>query len=261
LIAALRAIDPVGWIVIEGPVRQGGGNALLDPGLFADPRTAATFHHYPLYEDSLGLPGPRLPMGTDATEHRAYLRDQTACELAFGRRIKRPVLLGEFGLSARWEPARAQAIYEAQVTIAEEMGFSWMIWTYKDIWRLGLLNPRPESSWLQFVRSPELLHLRAELDAGLAAFFQQHLGQRLPPRPDVRWLREAAYEDMQRAHNRLILDHQVRQLSQRATAEVVAMAESFALENCVMRPACYAALRPYLSPKAKTPLIPTLLSR
>jgi hypothetical protein len=249
LVAEIRAVDPAGWIVIEGPVRQGGGNALLDPALFADPRTASTFHHYPLYEDSLRLDpaGPRLPEGDDVEAHRAFLRAQTAPELEFARRSARPCLLGEYGLSARWEPRRAHAIFQAQTDVAEEMGFGWLLWTYKDIWRLGLYVPRPDTPWLRFVRDPALLGLRDELGAALRAHFDS-ISSRLAhrPAPTSRWLREAAFEEMQRGQNRLMLEHQLSLLAAQPPAEILAMAESFALENCVLREETYAALRPYL---------------
>ena len=247
LIRDLRAIDPDGWIVIEGPVRQSGGSDCLDPELFKDPHTAATFHHYPLFEDSLQLNDLRLPESADLEAHRAYLRCATRPEQEFIQRIQRPMLLGEYGLSARWEPARAQAVFQAQTDVAEEMGFSWMIWTWKDIWRLGLMTPKPDTPWLRFVRSDELLQLSADIGRELRAAFDTLCTARLPHADENRWLKTAAFEDVQRGLNRLLLHHQARCLAKFSPDQIIAMADSFALENCTLREDYYAAVRPYLT--------------
>ncbi|MFW6033197.1 MAG: glycoside hydrolase family 5 protein, partial [Phycisphaeraceae bacterium] len=246
LIREIRAIDPDGWIVIEGPVRQCGGNDKLDDALFEDPRTAATFHHYPLFENSLNLPGPRLPENDDVAEHTAYIVEQTRAEQAMMERTQRPMLLGEYGLSARWNPEQALAIFQAQTDAAEQCGFGWMIWTWKDIWRLGLVTPREDTPWFQFTRGEKILARVQALGGKLGSFFDG-VADDLPETAADRELRGMAMDDMRRGLNRLILDAQIRELAARPTAEILAMPEAFKLENCRLREHYYDAVKPYLA--------------
>lgn len=246
LIEALRGIDPHGWIIIEGAVRESGGVGILDELLFSDPRTAPSYHHYPLYEDSLGLSAERIPTGEDVEAHATYLRSQIAFEVAFARRVDRPMLLGEFGLSARWEPRQAEAIFAAQLQTAEEAGFSWLLWTYKDIYRLGLYRPRQDTDWFQLVRGATMLDTVGEWQRRLDAFVKT-IGTEIAPADSVPWtLRAMAQDDMRRGLKRLILDYQVRQIGQLEADAILTLPEAFLLENCERRAACWELLKPWL---------------
>jgi len=41
-------------------------------------------------------------------------------------------------------------------TIADEEGWSWTQWTYKDIEEMGLVSPRSDTPWKAFLNSPEV---------------------------------------------------------------------------------------------------------
>lgn len=255
--SAIRAIDPHGWIIIEGPVRESGGVDTLDLDLFKDTRTAPSYHHYPLYEDSLGLCEERIPAGADVEQHARFLRGQIAAEIAFARRVGRPMLLGEFGLSARWEPRQAEAIFTAQLQTAEEAGFSWLLWTYKDVYRLGLYRPRHDTEWYRLVRGPDMLDAVGGWQRQLDDFVKTTCAG-IAPVDTVPWtLRAMAQDDLRRGLNRLILDYQVRQIARLDEKIVQSLPEAFRLDNCERREACWELLRPWLPDAKPSPLAPS----
>lgn len=245
LIREIRSIDPEGWLIIEAPVRECGGVAELDKDLFKDERSSPSYHHYPPFEDSLSLGGSRMPANADLQEHCTFLREKIAPEIVFSQSVKRPMLLGEFGLSARWDPSRATTSFEAQLHTAEEAGFSWMLWTYKDLFRLGLFTPSEESPWFRFTRGPKMLDLVSEVNQHLSRYFDQRIRKTLPECASPR-LRDMAFDDMRRGQNRLILYEQVRQLADMDPANADRMPDDFSLENCVRRSKMWNLLEPWL---------------
>jgi hypothetical protein len=231
LVRELRAADASSWIVISGPVRESGGSSALDPALFADPLTALSYHHYPSLDRLLPQPEPLPPAG-DAAAARAYIERATDSEHAFARRLNRPLLLGEFGFSSRIDPALALTLVRAQAEVTAARDHGWMLWSWKDIGRMGLLRPRPDTPWRTALQSADLLATAEILDRDFATYFDRQVAPHFQRTPGNARTWDAAYNDIRRGLNRLLLDHQVNRLAALPAAELDALPLSFAHGSC-----------------------------
>jgi len=249
LAASLRAIDPDAWIVIEGPVRSSGGLALLDPALFADPRTAVSYHHYPQASHEGGINfEPDRPEAETASALRDFIARQTEAELAYARRVDRPMILGECGVAARFDPGWALAVLDAQLDVARERGFGWMIWSYKDVGPMGLVTPAPETAWRRFVESGPVVAPGRQCRES----FKRHFDEVYIPllgKDQASVLHfDAAYGDMLRGLSRIVLRQQVRELAKAFSPdEIAALPEAFLLANCREKPDYIGLLRRHLA--------------
>ena len=179
LLDAIRNVSPASWIIFDAPLPRHGFSRLLDVSLFADPFTAWSFHHYPLAPWDQGINAEhRKPDNNEPSHLREFVTDRIREEIAFAEQIGRPVLLGEFGFHRQWDAALGLPVVKAQIEVAEECGFGWLIWAYKDIGVMGLVSPRSDSPWRQWVDRPAWCGRLAEaLDAAahLSLKFQEHL--------------------------------------------------------------------------------------
>lgn len=161
----VRAIDRRHVVWLSGD-EWGGGFAGLAPDLWRTPQVAFQFHMYP----SWTYPWQRMdryPATVDGVRYDAdWLRQRLAAMSAFGR--YHPVLLGETGMSSTGNHAR-EALQAAALrdllAVAEEQGWSWAQWSYKDIGQMGMLAPRRDTPWQQLVRSAAAQQERAKLAA------------------------------------------------------------------------------------------------
>lgn len=248
LITAIRAIDPHHILVIEGNVRQSGGIRTLNPDLFDDPNTMCSFHFYPMFQaDSL----PALGIAPEAMADDAAagkigneaLADAMRAEHDYAAKVNRPMLLGEFGFYRDRPQAVQQALIRAQLTTAEKWGFHWTLWPWKDAGLMGLYSAGRETPWRKFVEGlcphnePALRNLQETLN-GLVDHYEKN--------SDTRLIFDAGYNDAIRGLRRMALSWEMRQLAKLPVQEVLAMGESFALENCDQSVWYDTVLKPFL---------------
>jgi len=248
-IEAIRAIDADGWIVLSPPVRTSGGCRRLDPSLFADPHTAMSYHHYPLarHERSINFEAEQSEENT-AEAWYAFLEKETAEEAAYAEKIRRPVLLGEFGWPRDADPGRAAASLRAQVQLQKDRGWGWLLWAWKDLQKLGLFHPLPDQAWVRFVNEPEWRARLSRCREAFAATFDGVFIPELGKNEANALVYDAAWGDGQRGLNRILLEHQLRALEGTSPETMAAMAEAFRLENCRCREELLAVLQADLPP-------------
>lgn len=260
--AAIRKIDPLAPIVMEGNVRPSGGIKTLDADLFADPNTLATYHSYPLFNSSIlpglnagteeGLCGEGMEPGALETSLRESIQE----EVAYAAKINRPMLLGEFGLFNPSSPAFAEfsslpdvalqeRVVRAQVAVNEEAGIHWALWSYTDVSLMGLLTPEADTPWRRFVERSDLLATRhsAEQERRLAferinSLFEKDSGSAL--------VFDAAWNDSIRGKNRAELRWMIKQLSTYPPDEILRMPESFHFRNCRLSDSHWRVLYPFM---------------
>lgn len=244
---AIRSIDAHGWIVLSPPVRTSGGCRHLDPVLFEDARTAFSYHHYPLagHERSINFESERS--GEDSAEAwYVFLKRQTEEEAAYAARIRRPVLLGEFGWPQGAEPGRAAASLRAQLQLHADRGWGWLLWAWKDLQKLGLYHPASDQAWVRFVNDPDWRSRLSRCREAFATTFDEVYVAELGKGEDNALLYDAAWGDGQRGLTRILLEHQLRALEGTPPATMASMAEAFRIGNCRERAAYFKLLRDFL---------------
>lgn len=149
---AIRQIDPTHLIWFSGD-DWGKGFIGLPDEFWNDPQAVFEFHMYPDFTFPLAKM-TAYPETVDGVRYdKAWLRKHLAEEIAFGQR--RPVWLGEFGFSFNHgQIPILQAMVRDMRSLADEEGWSWTEWTYKDVGVMGLVSPRPETPWMKFLDSP-----------------------------------------------------------------------------------------------------------
>lgn len=233
VIDAIRTVDPDHTIVIEGPVRSSGGVRLLDPALLEDPRTAVSYHYYPFagHESSINFEAERSE-SDQMDQLTVFIREHIRTEHEYALRVGRPLILGEFGVSrAAGEIPRLLKIAAAQMRVSRELGHHWMLWSYKDVGRMGLVCPRPDTAWRRFVEDPQWLEVKESCLTEFHRQFDSVYIPRLGKEERNRLVFDAAYNDMRDGLRRILLDRQVERLKE-SGLDIARLPEAFALENC-----------------------------
>jgi aryl-phospho-beta-D-glucosidase BglC (GH1 family) len=141
---AIREVDTNHVILLEGDFFAMDISAIdhID-----DPNTAITFHYYPTVWH------PQMAA-------KDYPRDQWKrdCEDGFDtmiakmRAFGRPLLCGEAGYEISGdEIGHVMNMTEDTVEIFEKNHVSWTLWSYKDAQFMGMVFPKSETDWMQFV--------------------------------------------------------------------------------------------------------------
>lgn len=152
---AIRQIDRSHLIWFSGD-NYGKGFEGLPQEFWNDPQAVFEFHIYPSFTYPLAKM-TAYPQTVDGVRYdHTWLRQHLKEEIEFGRR--RPVWMGELGFSLE-EAAKVpmlQKMVRDLIAVADEEGWSWTEWTYKDVKISGLVSPRPDTPWRQFLASPEV---------------------------------------------------------------------------------------------------------
>ncbi|WP_413804649.1 glycoside hydrolase family 5 protein [Streptomyces sp. OE57] len=144
LAAAIRSIDPRHILFLDG------NHYSTDFGIFGDPIENAVYtcHDYARagFARSGGYPGHTDGVWTGKEQvEEAFLR-----RTAYMRETGTPIWIGEFGPVYTGDPARdeqcAQLLAD-QLEIYRRHEASWSIWTYKDVGLQGLVHIAPNSAY------------------------------------------------------------------------------------------------------------------
>jgi hypothetical protein len=245
-IRAIRRHDPNHLIVLDSNLWAKDISSLRDP-LFGDPQVISALHHY-YFDDAFF---PRLAGYPGKVDGRTC--DRAALERTLDgkhdqKRIPRPVLVGEFGVTrSHPQPYEVQlAIGRDLVSIFEEKDWGWAMWCYKDIRHMGLLTPWPDTPWRRFLDSDPVagfLKRYAEIEAPFTAAVGRLLSE-TDIETDVReqWSRE-----VRRDFDPPALDYILRRLRGRTPPELAEMARSFSFESCDVHQDQLGMLKPFLT--------------
>jgi|GEM_PF-2588309 len=161
----IRKVDPVHLIWFSGD-NYGKGFEGLPDDIWDDPQNVFEFHIYPSFTFPLSKM-TAYPQTVDGVRYdREWLRHHLHSVIAFGQ--QRPVLMGEFGFSDNAETVPLQqAMTRDMLSIANQQGWSWSQWTYKDLGQMGLVSPGADTPWKRFLASPEV---EAERDRAAPLF-------------------------------------------------------------------------------------------
>ena len=140
--AAIRENDPHHILFLEG-IDFGRDFTPLQE--LNDSQIAYTVHFYPFVLEENVLE-PQM----DDTRRMEIFTEIFDRQLSETKRLHRPVWCGESGYEI---PDDQEALYALllshNVTLCEERGISWNLWTYKDAGRMGIVVPEKTSGWMQ----------------------------------------------------------------------------------------------------------------
>ncbi len=247
LTRAIREVDPSHIIALD-PNRWAKDISSLKDPLFEDPQVIPAIHHY--YSDDASF----AQLTSYPGSINGKVCDRAALERTLDgkhdeQRIHRPTIMGEFGVDITGsQPFATQlAITRDLVSIFEEKGWGWSMWCYKDLRQMGLVNPRPDTPWRQF--------LEAEPVAGFFKKYQQiepaftdAVGKMLSATDIDQDTREQWAREVTRDFDPPALDFVLRRLKGKSPAELAAIARSFAFESCDVRQNQLGVLTPFLKP-------------
>jgi endoglucanase len=241
---AVRAIDPDHIIFFDG------NRYSLDFGIFEEtwPNTVYTVHDYALpgFVDGGGYPGISRGEYVD----RSVLEETFLTRTEFMRKTETPIWVGEFGPVYLGDEAAVEQRYQLlvdQLELYRQYGASWAIWTYKDIGLQGLVYTDPESPYMQRVR--DVVAKKARLGADQWGSLDDGVREVMEPIeqllkrefPDYEPFPFGAEQWAQRIVRYIMLaEPLVKDFGRcfegiRRPETILGLADSFKLENCLMR--------------------------
>ncbi len=146
--AAIRAIDSQHILFLEGDSFSQQFDQ-LDPPF--DTNTVYSSHNYVVPALERGqYPGEFFGLMYD----RARLEKEYLERADFMIRHRVPNWIGEFGAlfgGSEFDESRLRVLSDL-ISIFEQYGHNWTLWTYKDIGWMGLVHLDPESEWMERTR-------------------------------------------------------------------------------------------------------------
>lgn len=163
---------------------------------------------------------------------------------SFTRRHKVPLWIGEFGAEFTYPDTTASKIrlLDDQIGIFNERGYSWTIWTYKDINHMSTVYPDPASAYMKFVKP--VLEAKIKLGCDLwhssgKAF--QSLVRRIADyaSPELVAFQERLKGELTRTlgqvFSRFVLHQFCRRISRLGEKQTALMLSSFRFKQCRIR--------------------------
>lgn len=240
VLRAIREVD-TNHIVVAESNEWGKKISSLRDELFEDPLVAPSLHHY----HSQFPPFDRLESYPGTWEGRSYGKAELAATLAPTydySRIQRPMIVGEFGIGRRWGNRAAQlAILDDLLGVFDDLGFSWTIWSYKDVGVMGLVSPKESTPWKQFQNLPEVSSIRDINFGPFRAEIQKMVLSKIPLCTEADFTHFWG-QSMHHWHA-VMLPKVLRRLKELHGSELAAMAESFRFESCEIDQEKLAVLR------------------
>ena len=245
IIRAIREVDPSHIIALD-PNRWAKDISSLHDRLFEDPQVIPAIHHY--YSEDVAF----AQVASYPGSVNGKVCDRAALERTLDgkhdeQRIHRPTMMGEFGVDITGpQPFATQlAITRDLVSIFEEKGWGWSMWCYKDLRQMGIVNPRPDTPWRQFLDSEPLAGFFKKYQQ-IEPSFTEAVGKMLSATDIDQDTREQWAREVARVFDPPALDYVLRKLQGKSPAELAAMARSFAFESCEVRQDQLGVLTPFL---------------
>ena len=141
---SIRKSDPNHIIFLEGDHFAMQFDCIHE---IKDENTALTFHYYPTVWE------PELCEDTYDKAARCRKFQEILDQIAGIReKFHRPILCGEAGYDIdKNNLPHTLELLDETLTMFNEAEISWTLWCYKDAQFMGMVYPKDESSWMQFV--------------------------------------------------------------------------------------------------------------
>ncbi len=253
--AAVRAIDPDHILFLDG------NTYATDFGVFDDPVPNAVYTCHDYAPPGLVSGGP-YPGHTNGVWWDAAAVERKFLERTdFARRTGTPIWIGEFGPQYTGDPERDRqrdALLGDQLDIYERHGASWSLWTYKDIGFQGLVTVSPDTPYQRHFGPIVAKKARLGTDrwttsgtatAPLTEPVYQLIAEEFPDFDPYPWgardwvttrLNHGMFAEP-------MVDEYATAFAGLDDSELIALADSFALSNCVLREPLAQRIRDHCS--------------
>lgn len=176
IVEAVRSIDPDHIIFLDG------NRYSQDFSGFGSPFSNVVYaiHHYPAPGFIDGGPYPGVSRGEYCDKSVLHKNFIHACQYMLENQA--PIWVGEFGpvyIGSQDEDAMRYQLLEDQLSLYQELGASWSIWTYKDLGLQGIVNLRPNSKWVQKIQP--ILDKKAVLGTDAWGGLDKHIRHIMEP--------------------------------------------------------------------------------
>jgi aryl-phospho-beta-D-glucosidase BglC (GH1 family) len=244
--AAVRAVDPDHILFLDGNRYGTQFTAFEDAPLYDN--TVYAVHDYHLPGFGYGGPYPGLTRGVYVD--RAEVERTFLARTEFMRSAGTPIWVGEFGPVFTGEPDRDEQRYQLladQLALYGEHGAGWALWAYKDMGGEGVVSAAAGSPWSRRVRPVTEKKDRlgvdgwGSTDAGVRHItrpVEETFAKEYPnfdpfPFGAVDWITVLVRSIL--LAEPMLGDFRACFTDVGDDETVIALAESFALENCVKR--------------------------
>jgi endoglucanase len=246
VVGAIRAADPDHIIFLDGNRYATDFSAFEDVPVY--PNTVYVAHDYALPGFIFGGPYPGVTQGVFVD--RAQVERTFLERTKFMRSTGTPIWIGEFGPVFTSDQSRDEQRYQLlrdQLDIYHEHGAGWAIWAYKDIGDQGLVSAAPDSPWRTRIRAVTAKKARlgvdswGSVDTGVRHIMtpiEETFKKEYPsfdpfPFGQSSWL-------MTIVRGILLAEPMVEEFGECFTditdkETVIALADSFRLDNCIVR--------------------------
>jgi hypothetical protein len=184
---------------------------------------------------------PGLLNGTMCNRRR--LLKSMKDKFAFYDKVRRPMLLGECGFSARNRFNGSFQILRDLLVVMESKGIHWTLWSFKDVGAMGFVSPKPDTPWMKFIHRADIrkaLHQRYQIWKRMRKVYKNAYGMV----PET--VRTKAIKQMARGIEHLELYHFLNELKKSGKKAIGKMPESFHVDNCVKNPRAVKLMREFL---------------
>jgi endoglucanase len=239
LVGAIRAVDPAHTVFLDGNTYS------TEFDIFDEPWDNTVYVCHDYVQTGIGR-GGEYPSDMD---NRTSIEQKFLARTEYSRRTGTPIWVGEFGPIYTGDEridAQRRQILDDQLEIYRQHHAGWSIWTYKDLGKQGLATVRPESPYGQrfgaFVAKKERLAADGWGTDGVGPAevtvpFQQMMEREFPSFAPYPWGRHLWVRTLML--NLVIaqpLAYEYAELFRGLDeSELLALADSFALEQCAQR--------------------------
>jgi endoglucanase len=243
VVSAIRAVDPAHIIFLEGDHFSRDFSPFGDPL----PNTVYAIHNYavPGFIEGGDYPGHSWGEYFD----RAVLRDQFLHTCRYMFENGTPIWVGEFGpvyTGDLQKDAMRYRLLQDQLSIYQEFGIHWSLWTYKDLGLHGVVNLRGDSDWIRKIKP--VLERKAQLGVDSWGGSDEHIRPLLEPieqifaeyYPDYQPFPFNARWQINRVVRHILLAEPLMEdfqplLRDLSLEDIDALTASFLFENCLPR--------------------------
>lgn len=135
-VEAIRSVDKTHIIFIEG---TGASYDFSEMEERFDDNMAFSPHIYFMH--------PRFFESEDRAARRKLLIDEIDRQNEAAQRLNVPIWYGETGVSVGPVEKPRLDYLDISLEVFNERGYGWTIWTYKDLWRMGLVSTAEDCAW------------------------------------------------------------------------------------------------------------------
>lgn len=241
---AIREIDGKHIIILEGNDWSQAFEGLDEP---FDDNLVYSPHYYT---------GCFNPTDEDPYKSGAYSREILEREMdrrdGFIRKYNVPCWIGEFGIRNYRPYTVKQDILRDQIGMFEQRGYSWCIWSYKDLFHRGIVHLNPESPWCQFIKDINRLKLRYNSDRSLPMTSPWDLSSIFGNSEDADFVipldevKSKLERDIRESFSDTLTKTFGKQFVALTFGDIDRLVESFRFENCIVRKEWMSVIKSFM---------------